>query len=411
MIRDTLIMTHGKPRTFGRYAFWGVIIVLVLAFLGWSFTPSAVPVDLGTISSGAMTVQVESEGRTRVNDIYVISAPVSGLLKRIRAKAGDAVIANQTRLAAIEPADPTILDRRSRAEAEATAQAAEDVLALALAEMDRARAELTFARTEHNRAQQLRQRGTISQRDLDVAELEVVTRAARLKSAEARAKVRQHELETARARLLTSIGDSANRECCVEIFAPVSGRVLRVVHESAGVVAAGTELLEIGNPSELEVVVDLLTSDSVRIREGAKVIIDTWGGPALTGTVRRIEPFGYTKVSVLGIEEQRVDVVIDFSDPENLPTSLGHGFRVETKIEQWRGDNVLRAPMSALFRVQDSWAVYVFDQGSARLARIDVGHMNDREAEVQSGLEDGDLVVLHPSDQISDGVRLSRREE
>ena len=395
----------------GRYVFWGVIAVSVAAFLGWSFTPSAVPVDVAAITRGDMTVRVESEGRTSVKDIYVISAPVTGRLLRIAPEAGDAVSANQTRLAVIEPADPTILDARTRAEAEATAQAAEDALALANAEKDRARAELTFARNEHERAIKLRQRGTVSERDLDVAELEVVTRAAELKSAEARAKVRQHELETARARLSTSTRGGTNQECCVEIAAPIDGRVLRVLHESEGVVAAGTPLLEIGNPKDLEVVVDLLTADAARILEGAKVVIDNWGGKALQGVVRRIEPFGYTKISVLGIEEQRVDVVIGFADPANLPPALGHGFRVEAAIEAWRGSNVLTAPMSALFRAQGGWATYLFADGKAQLVEIKVGQTNGREAEVLAGLEDGAQLILHPSDRISDGAAVVEREK
>lgn len=404
-------MTHDRPTNFGRFAFWGVVAILVVAFLGWSFMPSAVPVDVQAVSTGAMTVRVDGEGRTRVKDIYVISAPVAGRLLRIEAEAGDQVIANQTRLAVIEPADPTILDSRTRAEAVATAQAAEDALALARADVDRAKAEQTFAQTELARARKLRQNGTISERGLDVAKRDVATRMAQLKSAEANREVRRHELETARARLLTSMPGRADGECCVDITAPVNGRVLRVLHESAGVVAAGTELLEVGDPRRLEIVVDLLTSDAARIREGAKVIIENWGGAPLAGVVRRIEPFGYTKVSVLGIDEQRVDVVIDFSEPDKLPPSLGHGFRVETGIEEWRGEAVLMVPMAALFRVGGGWAVYVMRDGKAALTPIEIGYRNGREAQILSGLSDGDTVVLHPSERIFDSASLVVREK
>lgn len=404
-------MTHGRPVGFGRYMFWGVISALLAAFLAWAFVPSAVPVDTGKAEVGAMIVRVEGEGQTRVKDIYAISAPVAGRLMRIEAEAGDRVEAGLTSLAVIEPADPTILDSRTRAEAEATAQAAEDALALAQADVDRAKAELGFANSELVRAKKLSANGTISQRALDMAELEVATRAAQLKSAEATEQVREHELETARARLLTPTAGGANGECCVAITAPVSGQVLRVLHESEGVVSAGEPLMEVGNPRDLEVVVDLLTSDAARIREGAHVLIDNWGGADLNGVVRRIEPFGYTKISVLGIEEQRVDVIIDFAEGQDMPTALGHGFRVEVGIQEWAGDRVLKAPMSALFRHEGGWAVFVMADDKARLALLDVGHLNGREAEVLSGLTPGDELILHPSDRISDGVSLVRREK
>jgi len=390
--------------------FWGVISALLAAFLAWAFVPSAVPVDVSKIEAGPMVVRVEGEGETRVRDIYAISAPVAGRLLRIEAEAGDKVQAILTRLAVIEPADPTILDNRTRAEAEATAQAAEDALALALSEVDRAHAELEFAQSELGRAQKLSENGTISKRALDVAELDLATRAAELKSAQATAKVRQHELETARARLITPTSGGVDGSCCVAINAPVDGRVLRVLHESEGVVAAGMALMEVGNPRDLEVVVDLLTSDAARIREGADVVIENWGGQTLKGIVRRIEPFGYTKVSVLGIEEQRVDVVIDFVEPGSIPLALGHGFRVEVGVEEWQGENVLKAPMSALFRVEGGWGAFVMKDDAARLVHLDIGHLNGREAEVLGGLDAGDEVILHPSDRIADGVALVRRE-
>ncbi|MFC1673326.1 efflux RND transporter periplasmic adaptor subunit [Pseudomonadota bacterium] len=409
-------MTHGKPLSLGRYLFWGVASGLLAAFLAWSFMPAAVPVDVGVIETGPMTVRVSGEGQTRVRDIFSISAPVAGRLMRIDAEAGDSVTAAKTLLAIIEPADPTILNSRTRAEVEAQVQAAEDALTLAAADVDRAKAELAFAQSELNRAQQLFDKQTISTRALDVAKLEVATRAAALKSAQATAKVRQHELENTRARLITPTGSGPDGDCCVAITAPVDGQVLRVLNESEGVVPVGAPLMEVGNPRDLEVVVDLLTSDAARIREGADVTIRNWGGEDLTGTVRRIEPFGYTKTSVLGIEEQRVDVLIDFADPQNLPAALGHGFRVEVGVLEWSADAVVKAPMSALFRAsiggQGGWAVFALDaDGVARLTQVQVGHMNGREAEILGGLSLGTRVVLHPSDRVSDGAKLMVREE
>lgn len=404
-------MTHGRPVSFGRYIFWLVVSILIAGFLAWAFVPTAVPVDVSKIEVGPMTVRVDGEGQTRVKDIYAISAPASGRLMRIETEAGDKVIATKTRLAVIEPADPTILDSRSRAEAEATAQAAEDALALASAEEDRAQAELAFARSELARAEKLSQNGTISRRALDVAQLDVATRAAELKSAEATVQVRMHELAMARARLLTPADGGGDAQCCVAITAPVDGQVLRILHESEGVVAAGEVLMEIGDPRYLEVVVDVLTRDGARIHEGAPVVIENWGGDALNGTVRRIEPFGYTKVSVLGIEEQRVDVIVDFDDLDALPKALGHGFRVEVGIQEWQSDGVLKAPMAALFRIEGGWAAFVMQTDeTARLVPLTVGHLNGREAEVLSGLSAGDEVVLHPSERIKDGVSLARRK-
>lgn len=399
---------HGKPQGAGRYLFWGIASALLAAFIAWTFAPAAVPVDLGLVERGPMSVRVEGEGRTRVRDVYVVSAPAAGLLLRIEAKPGDPVQAGKTMLAVIEPADPTILDQRSRAEAAALVQAAEDALTLAAAEVDRAQAELSFARSELSRAVQLRQNETVSQRALDMAELEVATREAALKSGEATAKVRQHELENARARLITpTSGGGQDLDCCVALTTPVDGQVLRVLVESEGLVQAGAPLLEVGDPQDLEVVVDLLTNDAARLSEGARVLISNWGGADLQGRVRRIEPSGYTKVSVLGIEEQRVDVIIDLGGP--VPKALGHGFRVEVGVLEWSAADVLMAPMSALFRAGTGWAVIVFNDGRARLAKVQVGHMNGHFGEILSGLNAGDLVVLHPSDRVTDGVKVAPR--
>jgi len=377
--------------------------------LAWSFVPAAVPVDIAVVERGPLTVRVSGEGTTRVKDIYSLSAPVAGRLLRIEAEAGDQVVAAETRLAVTEPADPTILDTSSRAEAQSHVQAAVDALVLANADVERAQAELAFGRAELERAQKLRQTETISQRALDMAQLEVAKRKAALKSADATAKVRAHELETARARLITPAGSGADGECCVLVTSPVDGQVLRVLTESAGVVAAGTPLMEVGNPRQLEVVVDLLTSDAARIQVGADVVISKWGGVDLAGKVRRIEPFGYTKVSVLGIEEQRVDVIIDFTAPDMVPPALGHGFRVEVGILEWTADHVLKVPVSALFRADGGWAVFVHDAGHARLAPGQVGHMNSHAAEIITGVSEGAQVIEHPGDRIADGIAVTPR--
>jgi len=406
-------MTRDRPKGLGRYLFWGVASGLLAAFLAGSFVPAAVPVDLATLERGPLAVRVTAEGRTQVKDIYVLSAPATGRLLRVEAEAGDSVVAGETALAIIEPADPTILDQRTRAEAASHVQAAIDALALADAEVDRVKAELEFARSELDRATKLRQNETISQRALDVAALEVATREAAVKSADATARVRAHELETARLRLIKPGGGGVEGDCCVMLTSPVNGQVLRVLTESEGVVQVGTPLIEVGNPRQLEVVADLLTADAARIQVGADVVISKWGGADLAGRVRRIEPFGYTKISVLGIEEQRVDVRVDFTDPEMLPSTLGHGFRTEVGILEWSAEDVLKVPMSALFRDQSGtksgWAVFVYEAGHARLVAVELGNMNGDAAEVLSGLSVGEQVIQHPGDRISDGVSVTPR--
>ena len=291
-------------------------------------------------------------------------------------------------------------------------KAAEATLALAQAELNRVRAELTFARSELERARRLVLRNNISKRALDKAGRDVSTGQAAEESATATVRMRRHQLEMARAMLITPSqkNGKAGGQCCVDVRAPVSGRVLRLIQESEGVIAAGTPLLEIGDPSDLEIVVDLLSSDAVKVREGAAVMIEGWGGEAvLKGTVRRIEPYGFTKISALGIEEQRVNAIIDFAEPRQKWNSLGHGFRVETRIVVWQGENVLKLPLSALFRQGEDWAVFALVAGKARLRTLTIGRSNQSEAELKDGLAEGDRVVLHPSDRIADGVALVAR--
>jgi HlyD family secretion protein len=389
----------------------GVLLAGALIYVFW---PRPVPVDLGAVTRGTVRVTVGDEGRTRVKEIYVVSAPITGRARRIEIHVGDPVVADETLLATIQETQPTFLDVRSKSKAQAEVKAAEAAKALAQAEVARAKAELEFARTDLNRARSLAARGNISQRALDRAELEVKTREAALATAEASLRVRIFEFETALAALIepgqgAALADVETR-CCVKVLAPVNGRVLRVLHESEGVVEAGTPLIEIGDPRELEVEVDLLSSDAVNVVEGAEVEIVRWGGDeTLAGRVRRVEPYGFTKVSALGIEEQRVNVIIDFTDPPERWRPLGHGYRVETRIVVWRGDGVLKLPLSALFRDGDAWAVFVLDDGRARLRHVDLGRTNSLEAQVLDGLEEGEQVVLYPSDRVFDNVRIVAR--
>ena len=398
-----------------RRIFWYLLLAAVTAVaLVYAFRPQPVPVDLAVIERGQLTVTIDGDGQTRVREIYVVSAPVPGQALRIERHVGDMVVANETLLATIEPGDPTFLDRRARAQAEAAIKASEAAFALAEAEQARALAELDFARAELNRAEQLAKRGNVSQRDLDRAKLELRTRSAALSTAKASIEMRRFELETARAALIQPGEEGAESEgqaCCVEVYSPVDGRILRVIHESEGVVAAGAWLVELGDAADLEIVVDLLSSDAVRVRAGAEVAIEDWGGVTLAGRVRRVEPYAFTKISALGIEEQRVNVIVDFTDPPEKWQGLGHGYRIDAHILDWRGEDVLKLPLGALFRDGESWAVFVAEDGVAKLRHIEIDHGNGREAEVLDGLAEGTTVILHPGDRISDGVRVLSRSE
>jgi len=391
----------------------GITTVVVLLIL-LSLQPQPVGVDIAPVTRGDLLVTIDDEGQTRLKDVYVVSAPVAGRVRRIDIEAGDAVSAGDTVLALFEPSDPAMLDVRSRTEAEAAVKAAEAAIGLAEAEQSRARAQLDFADAELRRAEPLAERGTISQATLDQRQLSVRTAQAQLAQATANLRKIRADLETARATLITAqeVEDGLGRsdDVLIPVRAPISGRVLRVLQESEGVLAAGTPLMELGDPAELEIVVDLLSTDAVKIATGDRVIVDDWGGEQpLDGQVRLVEPFGFTKISALGIEEQRVNVVIDFVSPQADWQSLGHGYRVETQVVIQDRKDVLKVPVSALFRSGESWAVFVDDGGTAALREITLGRRNTLEAEVTDGLEADDTVILHPSDAVQDGVDIERR--
>jgi len=385
----------------------GVVLALFVAF-----RPQAVPVDIEVAERGSLIVTVDEEGETRVRDVFVLSAPVAGRMLRIEAEAGDEVIANETVIAEIEPVDPTFLDLRSEAQAQAAVRAAESAKTLAQAEVDQAAAELEFARAEVERARELIIDNTISQRALDDAERNNKTSKAAYATTLAGLQVRNFELERARAKLLSPAESRQRRgDCeCVPISAPVDGRVLRVLQESEGVVSAGEPLLEIGDPADLEIVVDLLSADAVKVVAGQRVVIEGWGGEnSVAGRVRRVEPFGFTKISALGIEEQRVNIIIDFTSPREQWARLGHGYQVDLRIVLWEGADVIKLPLTALFRDGDQWAVFVESAGRAERRKVELGRRNGLEAEVIEGIEVGEQVVMHPGDKVVDGVRVRTR--
>lgn len=391
-----------------RTLFWGAAALVVLVLLVLAFRPQPVLVDLGAADEGALTVMVRDEGRTRVREVYAVSAPIGGRLLRVGNRAGERVQAGEV-VASILPGDPALLDARSRSEAEAAVRSAEAALVFAQAEAERAGVQAGFARTEAQRIETLFQTGVASQGALDRVRLELRTAQAGLNTARANVARVEAELAAARARLNPPANGGGNGGV-VEIRAPVSGRVLRVLQESESVVAPGTPVMEIGDPADLEVVAEFLSTDAVQVREGAEARIEAWGGAdALRGRVRLVEPYGFLKISALGVEEQRVNVIIDFLDEPALWSALGHGYRVEAAVVVWHEDNATRVPVAALFRQDGGWAVFRAVNGRARLTMVETGRDDGRMAQVVSGLQPGEAVVLYPGRELRDGAAIRRR--
>jgi HlyD family secretion protein len=396
------------------------VLSVIAAALAWFAWPQPVLVDLATIAKGPIEVTVDDDGKTRVRHIYTVSAPVAGKVLRISHPAGergpslhvgDEVVADQTVVALMQPVLPGFIDVRSRDQLEAEVKAADAAIAQQEAEVKRLEATLEYYRTEFQRAQKLAQTQSISAQAFDKSRFEVTTNEAALASARAQIEVRRALRASAAARLIDPAGVAALAApaCCVRVLAPASGRVLRIIQDSEAAVLPGAPLVDIGNPLDLEIVADLLSSDAVQIKVGAPVKIDGWGGPAIRGKVVRVDPAGFLKVSALGIEEQRVRVTIDFADPPEAWSQLGHDYRVIVHVTTWSAADALTVPVSALFRRGDDWTVFAVQHGRAQTTTVKIGHRNNRMAEVLSGLSAGTQVILHPSDRISDGTRIAQR--
>lgn len=384
----------------------GVAGLVVVAML-----PAAVPVDAGTVTRGRLVATVDEEGQTRVRDIYTVSSPVAGRLLRLSHDVGDDVAAGETILARILPSDPSFLDVRTEAELQAELESSRASLRLAEADVQRRSAERDFAEAELMRTQALKARGNVSEAALDRRRMAYNTAIAAMHEAEAAVAVAQSQLRRSEAALMEP-GDEVcgERRCLIEIASPANGRVLRLLQESEAVVQAGQGIIEVGDPRDLEIVVDLLSSEAVQVVDDAPVTVEGWGGVPLRARVRRVEPFGFTKVSALGVDEQRVNVVIDFVDERENWQSLGHGFRVDVRIEVWRGEDVMKVPASALFRLAEGWGVFVIDNGRARFRSVEAGRFTPADVEILSGLSAGEQVVLHPGVSVEDGVKIEIRD-
>lgn len=388
------------------------LAAVVIGAIVYAFMPRPVAVDVAEVTRGPLRVVVEEEGQTRVRDRYVVSSPIGGRLRRVRVEEGEPTVAGQTLLAAVDPAEATIPDPRALAEAEARVRVAQAALERAKPEVERARAEYEFAETESRRITEAFERAAVSPHEMDEAQTRKRTAEASLRSAEFAEEVARFELRLAETALLRARprSESDPEPGAFEIRAPVDGRVLRVLQESATVVAPGTPLVEVGDPADLEIVIDVLSTDAVRIRPGAVVTLHRWGGGRpLDARVRLVEPAAFTKVSALGVEEQRVNVIADFTGPREERDGLGDAYRVEAAIEVWARDDVLRVPTSAMLRRGDRWAVFVESGGRASLRLVEVGERSAESAQVLGGLAAGERVIVYPGDQVRDGARVRVR--
>lgn len=378
-----------------------VVIGVVVALLTMWLRPDPLRVNVTKASRGPMRVTVDGEGKTRVRDRYVVAAPVAGRLRRINLRRGDKVIEHQL-IAEIEPLPLAPLDPRQRAEAIGRVRAAEDARFEVDRLVERYKASYEQSRRDLKRSEVLARDGVVSRQEVEAAETAVATALREYEAVKSRAEKAAHEVEVARAALLAINRSPA--AATVKVQAPTGGRVLQVLEESERVIGAGAPLVELSNPSRLEVVIELLSTDAVKISSGATVLIENWGGPkTLEARVRLIEPSAFTKVSALGVEEQRVNVIADFAETE---TTLGDGYRVEGRVVIWETTDALRVPVSALFRRGESWSLFHVENGIAEVNDVEIGHLTSSEAEITSGLEEGAEVITHPSKEISNGTRV-----
>ncbi|PVH27522.1 efflux RND transporter periplasmic adaptor subunit [Pararhodobacter oceanensis] len=407
-------MAKAKKRS--RLILTTVTVLLVAGALTAAFWPKPTLVDIGAVSRGTMQLTIDEEGRTRVRDAYIVSTPVAGQLQRVGVQPGDPVVRGETVVAHMRPTNPAALDVRTREQALAAVAAARAALRVARADLNASIANRDLAQSELARTEQLVERGIASDAALERARQTARVMQASVDTAEAAIAMREAEIQNAQSQLIGF--DDRGLAVAVEptsddipLYAPADGRILRVIQQSETSLPAGAPIMEIGNiASDLEVVVRLLSTDAVQVSVGDPVIIADWGGAAeLAGEVTRVDPFGITQFSALGVEEQRVDAVIAFASPAEAYSGLGHGYRVEARIIVWQAEEALIVPASALFRSRDSWAVFVVADGVAELRRVTIGVNNGIEAEVVSGLSQGERVILYPSSGLSEGMRVAER--
>lgn len=384
---------------------WAIGLVLLAVAIYIMSIPQPLPVDVQAITRGDITGTVADDGMTRVHDRYTVYAPISGKLKRIDLEVGDEVVAGQTRLAAIVPQDPIMLNQRSLAEAEARVAAAQSRVDQAQADLERAEQAEAFAKRQLQREETLVTSGAATEERLDSVRTDLQLRQKEVLIAQRAVMVANQEVLAAKATLVAGDGrEVQGTQRIFEVFAPIDGRVFRIMRESEGTIASGTALLELANASDLEVVVDFLSQDAVKIKPGARVAFKHWGGTeTLTGSIEKIEPSGFTKLSALGVEEQRVNIIAAFDDPALAAQFLGDGFRVTVEVVIWDIKDAVLAPTSSLFFKNDQWQVYLVEGEYARLRSVVTPARNSQSAVIVEGLQPGDQVIIHPGEKVVDG--------
>ncbi|KQB96469.1 RND transporter [Loktanella sp. 1ANDIMAR09] len=397
-----------KPRTIGLVGL-GAALMLGMGYVALQEDP--IPVDLHTITRGPLAVTINADGVTRIKDIYDVASPITGTALRSPVDVGDPVVGGQTVIAVVRPAAPGLLDSRSLLQAQATVQEAEAALDVAEADLARAQEDRTLAQSQYDRTQTLVERGVASLTRLEDAVQKLAVAQATVEAAEARIDMAESTL--ARATTMLQSPQSAaevDASCCLEIYAPADGVVLSIESISEHPVATGAPLLRIGDPAQLEIVADLLSSDAVRLQTGAFATVERWGGDsALAATLTRISPAAETKISALGIDEQRLDVILDITTPAVERAGLGDGFAVFLRIIEWQTDDAVQVPLSALFKRRGDWAVFRAEDGTVTEQIISIGRQNAQFAEVLEGLEPGMHVVTHPNDQLMTGADIVQR--
>lgn len=393
------------------------VVVIIAGALAAAFWPRATMVDMAQAERTHLQVAISEEGRTRVREPYVVATPVAGRLMRVEVHPGDTVERGITVVAQMRPISPSALDVRTREQARALVSAAQAALRVARADLNAILAEKSVIDSDVERTQKLAISGTVSSAALERAEGQARAIEAKLETAKAAISMREAEIENAQTQLIDFDGDDISNGVGdslappIPLHSPIDGRILQVIQQSETTLPAGAPILEIGDvQSDLEIVVELISTDAVRVSKGDRVIIEDWGLPnPLTGSVTRIEPYGFTKFSALGVEEQRVLVIIGFDEDQNAREKLGHGYRVETRIIVWEKENVLTLPASALFRIADKWAVYTVVGGLVETRTLRIGQSNGFSAQILDGLTEGDTVVLYPSAGLTDGMKVTQR--
>lgn len=380
----------------------------LLSLVVWGLKPKPIEIETGVVARGPLTVRVSEEAKTRIRNRYVVAAPVAGTMRRVPLKPGDAVKAGETLLTTIEPMATPLLDPRSRLQAEAMVSMKEAARKQAAQALEAQHSALKMAEADRDRIRAVQRAGTVSETDRDRAEGDASIKAAEVRASEFALQVLDFEIAQARAALERPATTTTGN--LVEVKSPVSGLVLKVMQESETVISPGQAILEVGDPADLEIEAEILSRDAVTIQPGDSVSIEQWGGGApLNGRVRRVEPAGFTKISALGVEEQRVIVLSDLIAPPAEAKSLGDRYRVEVRVAVWHSDDVPLIPSGALFREGNAWKTYLYQDGTAKLVTIEAGHSDGRLTEILSGLSPGDEVLLHPPDSVKAGSSVRKR--